>query len=337
MGIWHVKQPHDRHTHMSASSHGFGKKEFKRHFDRIRKDTYRGVPGVWRVDSGVKGPVLGITIHTHGNEPSGLAILAHFSENDRLVRMLKRGSVIFVLNNIKATERYLRARTKDEKKASRFKDVNMNRLPRDLKQRKKDTRYEIRRARELLPIWKLFDAAIDVHSMSQKSKPFIIAIGTLPKKLVHGFPIQTIVSNIQDVMRDRSAITFYGNGRIPSLGVETGSHEQRESFVCGVRCITALLQNMNMTDKSTSFPRKRNYTHYRLYAPLWLHTKDAELARPYRNYERVRKGEVLALDGKRRITATKNGHVILPPVGTKPKHLGEETLFLSEPVKTIRI
>ena len=71
-------------------------------FNFIKKSSYQGVNGVWKIQSGKPGPVLGITLHTHGNEPSGLAVLSHFREKFPLERHLKNGAVVFALNNILA-------------------------------------------------------------------------------------------------------------------------------------------------------------------------------------------------------------------------------------------
>jgi len=47
----------------------------RRQFDFIQQSICDGVKGVWNIDSGKSGPTLGVTIHTHGNEPSGLSFL----------------------------------------------------------------------------------------------------------------------------------------------------------------------------------------------------------------------------------------------------------------------
>ena len=303
----------------------------------MKKSSYRGVPGVWKVDSGKKGPVLGVTVHTHGNEPSGLGALSYFRNVYPIESRLKKGSVIFVLNNIKATEMYLRAKTDAERKLARYVDVNMNRLPNNLLKLKKDRRYEIQRALMLLPIWKEFGVGIDIHSMRQRSKPFIMSIGTFVPHLVRGFPMNVVVSNVQKVMKSKPAIAFYGKQGTKKLGVETGSHEDTTSFKRASLCAINIMKNLDMIGGGgKKYRGTRTYRHYRLVGSLWVPNKSFSLVRIFKNYERVKRGTLIATNGRIAKMAPLDGHIILPPRERSPLRLGEEILFFSAPVQHIR-
>lgn len=152
--------------------------QLKPEFDFIKSSRYEGINGVLFINSGVPGPILGITMQTHGNEPSGLATLWHFRHNFNLGANLQKGSVFFIINNIQATENYFSALNMDDgeeketaKRRARFADCNMNRLPEETLELSNDARYEVRRAQELRPVWQKLEVAIDIHSVLQKSPP----------------------------------------------------------------------------------------------------------------------------------------------------------------------
>src|SRR3989344_3148710 len=140
--------------------------ELKEEYYSICNSLEFGVKGIVAFDSGVAGPCVGVTMMTHGSEPSGLAALRHFRASD-MIRKLQKGKVIFVLNNVAAAEKYFAAldivgQTEGARVrlSARFLDVNMNRLPADMPERVNDSRYEIIRSRELLPVWKRCNIAI---------------------------------------------------------------------------------------------------------------------------------------------------------------------------------
>lgn len=317
-------------------SHSYlDRRELSKQFKWIANSSYQDVPGVWCVASGRPGPILGITLHTHGNEPSGLAVLSHFRNQVRIEDVLTRGTVIFVLNNIRATKRYIGARTKEKRGKCRFCDVNMNRLPSNLRTSTADRRYEVQRARALLPVWKEFEFAIDVHSFSQEAEPFIISIGRLYPKLVRGFPISNIVSRIDEVMRQKPAVAYYGQGSVRALAIESGYHEDPKALRRAITCVTALMKNLRMMRGSPP-KSQRVYSEYVLREAVWFNNRSQRLIRPFKPYEKIRKGEVLAIDKGAKITAASDGHVILPIRSIKPSRISEEIMFLSEPVRLRR-
>ncbi len=162
-----------------------------------------GVPGVMRISSGRAGPIVGVTVCSHGNEPSGLAAVDYLLNTLKLPVNLLRGEVYLVVNNLQAAL-----------ESKRFVSVDMNRLPADTPTRDNDPASEVRRSRELLPIWKKFDVGLDIHSTSQDAPPMIISLGPMfHAELVRGFPIEIVISNIDRVQRGKPAPAFYGIAR----------------------------------------------------------------------------------------------------------------------------
>jgi|SRR3989344_1214683 len=303
-----------------------------------------GVKGVWHVDSGNPGPVLGITIHTHGNEPSGLAALWYFRNQFDLRKNLKRGSMFFVLNNMRATEQYFTAinvadldERERQKTKARFCDVNMNRLPSNAPNIVGDGRYEIIRTQELRPIWQKFEVAFDIHSVSKKSGPMIIACGGLQPDLIRGFPVDTIITNIEKIQVDKPAVSFYGGeDSIRTLAIEAGSHEDDSSLRCSIACTMALLQNLGLIEgQNDAIPRE--YKEYFVDGSVILFDASYEMVKVFEMFEPIKQGQILARCGKDQIIATFDGHALMGRPTTKPDFLNEEMLFLSRPVKKLMI
>lgn len=281
--------------------------------------------------------MLGITIHTHGNEPSGLAVLSHFREKFPLEQHLKTGSVIFVLNNTRATEMFLAAKNMEDKKCSRFVDINMNRLPNNtLECSKNDARYEVRRAQELGIIWKQFDIGLDIHSTTQESDGIIVNIGTLQPDLIRGFPITDIITNIENIQVGKPAVSFYGNGSIPVMVIEAGSHESHQAFMRAINCTDALLKNLQMIEGKTK-SSNRKYHEYYVGGALMFPDASYALTKPFKSYTKFTAGEKIATNGQCNIVAPFTGYSIFAPQGTTVKNLNEEVMFFLQPPKIITI
>lgn len=302
-------------------------------FNRLSACTFEGVPGVAHFSGEGKGLTVGITVCTHGNEPAGLAaadyIFSYFEKNP-----LKIGEVFLVLNNIEATKRYLHAKTDEERSRTRFVDINLNRLPEDMFNDSNETRYEILRARELIPIWRRFTVGLDIHSTSQDAEPMLISVGKL-KNIDHlsGFPVQKLISNIDKVMQDRAVAEFFGSEESEAYGLECGGHEQSSSFALAVHCAQALLENVGMIDVVT-VKTPQTIEEYVVREAVFFPNDSYTLTKIFKNFEPVMKGTVLATGNGSDIRASEDGHALFAPNTINPIYKNEEVLFLTDPVRT---
>lgn len=314
------------------------KENLVRNFDFIKDSSCRGVKGVWKIESGKPGPTLGITLHTHGNEPSGLAILSYFREQSPLKKRLMNGTVIFTLNNILATKKFLAAKDDEGKRAARFIDVNMNRLPNDTMEcPKDDPRYEVRRSQELKKVWEEFDVGIDIHSTPQKSTGMIVNNGKIHPQLIRGFPFRDILTNIENIQVGKPAMFFYGKTSIPVMVVESGFHESPQAFKRAISCVEALLKNLQMIEGRTKAV-VRKYNEYFVGGSLIFPDRSYSLVKPFANYTELARGERIATNGKKDILAPFDGHSIFAlPAGVAIKSLNEEVMFYLRPPKVITI
>jgi len=311
--------------------------ELEEEFNYILNCEYLRVNGVYSIDSGVPGPVLGITMNTHGNEPSGLATSRYLRQN---FNSLKKGKIIFVLNNLKATNLYFEAQHVTDpvlrdilKDKSREFELNMNRLPSDSISNADYHQYEILRAKELLPIWEKFDVALDIHSATQDS-PMIVACGDIHWNLIKGFPISNIISNITNVQINKPAIHFYGNkSDVVRLGIESGSHENSSSFERSIQSCLALLVNLGMIEDKYFLLSPDQYKHYKVVNSVMFEDSSYMLTEIFKTFALIEKGRVIGVsETKPNIISPINGHTLFAKSQLKPTSILEEILFISEPV-----
>ncbi len=302
-------------------------------FNFLKKSEYLGVKGVLRIDSGKPGPILGLTICTHGNEVAGIAAVNYLRNKYNISQKLLRGSVIIAVNNLKAAEKALKARTEIGKLKSRYIDLNFNRLPKDLLKIGRDNRYEINRAKDLLPIWNMFDVALDIHSTIQDNPPMIIASDNLDYGLVKGFPIKTIISNIVKVQIGAPAFSFYGGKKkIQTIEIESGQHNKDSSQVVALKSILSLMKELRMI-KGKNRIKKRLFDEYCVCDSVIFPNDKCELSRIFKDFELVKKNDILAIINGRKMKAKRDYCILMAPTGIKRIKSGEETVFLSKPVK----
>lgn len=312
-------------------------------FNRFKEAQYRGVSGVMCIESGKPGPVLGITACTHGNEPVGLAVFEYLLNELHIEQTLISGTLYLVINNYKATEKFFRSSSEDQIRKSRYCDINMNRLPRNALVLTDDKCHEIQRVQELYPIWQCFTYGLDIHSTTALMDPMIISRGgVFHSKLMRGFPIEVLVSNIDRKQIGIPAFAFYGglDKDIPVFAIEAGQNAEPATFERAIRCTKALLQNLKMLHgvPDTGINIKE-YREYHIDGALLFPDVSFDLIKSYRSYDSIRKGEVLARNAEREeIRAPFDGHLIMPTSRRgSEKDISEEVAFISRPVKIRRV
>lgn len=306
-------------------------------FNELANTRVNGISGIWVAHSGKPGPVVGVTIMTHGNEPCGLGVYQYFRQQRWLERQLCKGSVYVVLNNLEAAQQYFEVINAGgdmgTKLGKRFVKVNMNRLPADVYSLKDDERYEVRRAQELRPIWDQFDHALDIHSVSQLGAvPMIVALERSDLEIVSDFPIQKIITRIDAIQHGKPATYFYGKEKAPVYGIEAGNHEEEGSFTLALTCATSFLQSLGMIDREIP-SRPMSHTEYQIFDSVWFPDRSYELKREIPNFGHVKCGEVLATGDGDPIIAQQDAIALMGSRGTKPTSIEEEVLFLAHQVE----
>ncbi|MFN3188649.1 MAG: succinylglutamate desuccinylase/aspartoacylase family protein [Candidatus Paceibacteria bacterium] len=316
----------------------YTKNELMTSFNELMSCSYKGVPGIRVVDSGNLGPVVGFTIFTHGNEPSGIAAYRYLQES-RVMQKIKSGKLICCINNLEAAKKFFDAVDADNEKKCRFLEINMNRLPEQSGSWLGDKRYETQRAWSLLPIWKEFEAALDVHSTSQDSPPMLVMGDNVPPDHYRDFPISIMITNIHHVQIGLPAYAFYGDsGGTPVFEIEAGQHTKEESFHRAARCIELYLQNLGLIEpekKLLSEPKKQELQVFEISGSVIAPDRSYVLVEVLKNFNFVSGGTVLANGSGDPLIMPWDGHVIFGPPEKKIAYQGEEVYFLSKPVKVV--
>ena len=301
-------------------------------FNTLCLKTYKGIRGVELFDSGKPGPTLGITIQTHGNEPVGLAVYPYLKEVFASKHGLLKGRVFIVLNNLRASRRYFEAMNRGDKakmEKARFVDVNMNRLPTKKLDDPNCKLYEVRRTRELMPIWKQFDYGLDLHSTSQKSNPMIVALDRSDLGLIDMLPFTDVISNIESVQIGTPACALYGSKKSSIFGLEAGQHTGRESFRKAKLSVQVLLGLLGMV-KMKEYPKKSRKDVYRVFDSIIPTDRSFKLAKTFKTYEKISKGQLMAFSHAGDIIAQEDCLALFGRDSKLEVHLNEEALFLAK-------
>lgn len=265
--------------------------QLEKFFSTFIRNECDHVLGILRIQGRIAGPTLGITAMTHGNEPAGLGVFHALLKNFHIEQTLQKGTLYLIVNNVDAAARYFSASTKEERAACRFIDTNMNRLP-SLTDTLDTSSVELARARALLPFWKQFDCALDIHSTSQYSPTMIICPSAADTILLKNFPIETVIYNIEKIQIGTPAFGFYGN-QARTFEIEAGQHEAGASMNTALSCALSLLEAHGMihTQQPVMVVKKNEFTTI---DSLVLPNSNYRLVREFKNFEQLEAGEIVA-------------------------------------------
>ena len=302
-------------------------------FLTIRDSDFEGVKGVLILKSIKKTPVIGVTICTHGNELCGLAAAEYLIEAHQKGNL--NTTVFIVINNLMAVERQINQAFDDSSK-NRFVDINMNRLPDNLHEPTYAETYEVRRAVELLPVWKQFKYSLDFHSTTQDCESMLIDINNnFPLHLANGFGIKKLIKNITALQVGKPASAYYGSGGdTVTCAVECGQHYKEETFDFAKNVIEKFLENLKeRNDHGTN----QRYEEYKISRAIIFPDNSYELVDTFMNFAKISKGTLLAKGNGPNIDCDINGHTLF--AGRKKfdtyEEIQEEVIFISEPVKIV--
>jgi len=205
-----------------------------------------GVPYAWTFTAPQAGPHVLLQALTHGNEVCG-AIALDWLLRERL--RPARGTLSIVFANVAAYQRFDRA----DPFASRSVDEDFNRLwnasvldgPRDS--------VELRRARELRPLYDRVDYLLDLHSMSDPCPP--LAMAGLRRKGLElareaGLPRYIVVDGGHSAGRRLRDYAFFDDADDPrcALLVECGQHWERAAPEIARQSVLRFLRHFGMLD-----------------------------------------------------------------------------------------
>lgn len=188
-----------------------------------------GIEFVTTLDSGAPGPHVMINAVTHGNEICGAIALDHLYRHGI---QPTRGTLTLAFVNFAAFHNFDPAAPR----MSRFVDQDLNRVWAEDILDGPDDSSELRRARELRPIYDTVDHLLDIHSMGTLSPPLMLCNG-LDKEIAIakaiGVPEHIICGSGHVVGKRLIEYTPFNDTSNQKTGllIECGQHWARQTAV----------------------------------------------------------------------------------------------------------
>ena len=206
----------------------------------------RGIPYVWTFAAARAGPHVLVQALTHGNEVCG-AIALDWALREEL--RPARGTLSLVFANVAAYQCFDSA----DPFASRCVDEDFNRLwTAEVLDSSRDSA-ELRRARELRPLYDRIDYLLDLHSMSEPCPPLAMA-GRQRKGLELaqevGTPQHVVIDSGHSAGRRLRDYAFFDDPADPrnALLVECGQHWESAAPEVAKQSILRFLRHFGMVE-----------------------------------------------------------------------------------------
>jgi predicted deacylase len=205
-----------------------------------------GIPYAWTFAAERPGPHVLLQALTHGNEVCG-AIALDWALRERLRPV--RGSMTIVFANVAAYERF----DASDPFTSRCVDEDFNRLwSADVLDGSREST-ELRRARELRPLYDRVDHLLDLHSMSEPCPPLALA-GRRRKGLelarAVGLPQHVVIDAGHSAGTRLRDYAFFDDPADPrsALLVECGQHWEAAAPAVAKRAVLRFLHRFGMVE-----------------------------------------------------------------------------------------
>ncbi|HYD30254.1 MAG TPA: succinylglutamate desuccinylase/aspartoacylase family protein [Azospirillaceae bacterium] len=289
-----------------------------------------GIDYVTRFEAARPGPTVVINGLTHGNEPCG----AHAV--DFLFRMgfqPTRGRLVLCLANVAAYHTFDPARPL----ASRFMDEDFNRLWTGEALDGAGDTVELRRARQLRPVFEDADIVLDLHSMQQAAPPLILCGRTdRGRGLAHlvGFPALVVADTGH--LSGRRLIDFSPfsdpAGHRAAILVECGQHWRADAADVAIGVTLTLLTRLGMADPdlvAAHLPRPMatGQTFIELTEAITAADDDFTFAADFIGQEVIpRAGTLIGRDGRREVRTPYDNCILIMP--SRHPHRGQTAVRL---------
>lgn len=239
------------------------------------------------------GPASVILGGVHGDETCGVVAV----QEAIATLAIAKGTVILALGNPRAIEQN-----------TRYTEENLNRMfidPDTLSPAQKSS-YEYQRAAVLKEYLVQADALLDVHaSFTPESRPFVICEPNAAG-IAEYLPVPLVVSGFDEHEPGGTDYFMNKSGRV-GICVECGYLGDQSSFILAREAIMAFLRARGHITGSLS---KVTQQHKRVESLYHTKTDTFRLAKPFRDFEDVSKGDVIGIDGTEEVRAIDNGFML---------------------------
>jgi len=287
------------------------------------------------------GPTLIIVGGIHGNEPAGVLAADRVWLRMKKRRAVLRGEVLLLRGNTRALEQRVRYINADLNRQWTAENVRAAELGRGIPEVS-----ELLEQRELLTVIReAINRArgeiyfVDLHTTSAHGQPFATVGDTLRnRRFALTFPV-TIVLGLEEQI-DGTLLEYVNNRGAITMGFEAGQHEaitsvdHHEALIWNATASTGNFRREDLPelDQSQSL-LKRTSGGMKVVEVRHRHTIGPEdrfqMEPGFRNFQAVRRGNVLARDRKGEIKASETGLILMPLY----QALGNDGFFLVREVK----
>ena len=288
-----------------------------------KSDTPAATRIIGRFIGDPEGPTLIAVGSIHGNEPSGRIALERVSERLGPMREQLRGRVFLLTGNIRASANGVRFQSYDLNRGWTRNNIIRNTSRLDSSSAEDDEQHELLTIfRDILRSSSDEVYALDLHSTSAGGRPFATVGDTLRNRnFARELPV-TILLGIEEQL-EGTMLEFLNNEGAVTLGFEAGQHldpaavDNHEALVLLALVNAGILHASDVPDIPAIKKRLQDAAGY----PDIFEVRHREAVSEFdefrmnpgfRNFDRVRRGQVLAGNRDGAITAPESGRIMMP-------------------------
>ena len=250
------------------------------------------------------GPTSMILVGVHGNERCGVEAIEQLLPT----LTIQKGKVIIVYGNLRAIEQDVR-----------FTETNLNRMfkPDDQLTDDEKNSYEYSRAQFLKQYLDQVDVLLDVHaSFTPVSKRFVICEKN-SKDITQYIPVSTVVYGFDAIQPGGTDYYMNTIGKI-GICIECGYLGDPNSTEVAKESIVAFLQSMGHIEGRIEIQQQQTIQITTMYMTK---TDNFVLTKKFDDFEEVKRGKVIGIDGVEEIKAEYDGIILFT---RNRERLGEE-------------
>jgi hypothetical protein len=183
--------------------------------------------------------------------------------------------------------------------------------------------YEYKRAQYLKPYLGKADALLDIHAHPWKEEQTFAICESNAADIVRFLPTKLVVSGFDTV--EPGGADCYMNS-IGNIGIcfECGYLDNEFSRNAAREAVIAFLKARGHIENDIA---PQTQSHTRIFHKRYSKTNNFQLSRPFANFERLARGEIIGTDGENAVVAPKACQILFARNGCPP---GAEVFLLGE-------
>ena len=292
-----------------------------------------------KIEGTKNAPTVVVIAGIHGNERAGVEASKRVLHKIKEENIMFKGNLYMLLGNINGLN-----------KGVRFEDVDLNRIWKQeniitINNNYVPTSNEVK---EQIELYKLIKEILkneigpfyflDLHTTSAASVPFITISDSLNnRKFSSNFPVP-VVLGIEEYL-DGPLLTFINEYGHVALGFEGGEHYDEKSIInCEAFIWKALVHSKCLSKKNISnYKKYKNnlselcckYEFFEInYRYVLKNNEDFKMNLGFKNFEKIKKNQQLALSNGTIIRANEDGRIFMPLY----QELGEDGFFILQKI-----